>query len=107
MTKDNPPIIVRKIEWGGMLVEIGEVRQTCDSTTKDEGQSGNPCQKSHWGYFLERQIRVKFGAREEVRNTGDVFFVPPWHMPGGYYEAGPERLVTKFKKRATIEENTL
>ena len=69
----------RKVEWGGMNVSAYEVQQTLDTTPLTKGLPGDQCQVPHWGYILERQMRTKFGDREEVYNAGDVFYHPPGH----------------------------
>lgn len=86
VTKDNPQVIVRKIEWGGMSVGAVEVRQTYNDASKYKGLPDDQCQLPHWGYILEGQFRSKIGDQEEVYKAGDVFYLPPGHT--SVWEAG-------------------
>ena len=46
-----------------------------------KGLPDDLCQSPHWGYVLKGRIRVKYADREEIINTGDVYYLPPGHVP--------------------------
>ncbi len=79
-----PWVTIRHAEWGGMTVELGDVRLTVDPALADPLFKGLPddrCQCPHWGYVLKGQRRYKFADQEEVYNAGDAYYVPPGHIP--------------------------
>src|SRR5512146_2867640 len=88
---EAPHITLRQIEWGGMTVEAGSVRQTVDPALTAPFFKGLPddrCQCPHWGYVIKGQMRMKFADHEEIYNAGEVFYAAPGHIPVS--EAGCE-----------------
>ncbi len=44
------------------------------------GLENNLCQSPHWGYVLQGQLTVTYaGGKQEVINSGDLFYWPPGH----------------------------
>ncbi len=86
-----PWVTLHHVDWGGMTVEMGDVRQTIDPALADPLFKGLPddrCQCPHWGYVLKGQRHYKFADHEEVYNAGEAYYVPPGHTPVA--EAGCE-----------------
>ncbi len=85
---DMPEAIVRQIQWGNMTIEVGHVRQDYNGESLGKGLPDDRCQCPHWGYVLKGQMRLKFADHEETYRAGDVYYIPPGHIP--YMEAGCE-----------------
>jgi hypothetical protein len=85
---DIPEATLRQVEWGGMTIEMGDVRQTIDPAPFFKGLPDDRCQCPHWGYVLKGRLRYVFADHEEVYNTGDAYFAPAGHTP--ILEAGCE-----------------
>ena len=85
---EMPEGSIRQINWGGMTIEVGKVRQTIDVAPLFKGLPDDRCQCPHWGYVLKGQMRYKFADHEEVYGAGDVYYCPPGHTP--VLEAGCE-----------------
>jgi hypothetical protein len=83
-----PEGLIRQVNWGGMVVETGNVQQTMDGTALFKGLPDDRCQCPHWGYVLKGQMRYKYADREEVYRAGDVYYAAPGHTP--VLEAGCE-----------------
>lgn len=78
---ETPDVTIRHLEWGGMIVERGEVRQTVDPGPLFRGLPDDRCQCPHWGYVLKGSLRYRFADREEVYSAGDAYYAPPGHLP--------------------------
>ncbi len=81
---EAPWVILRHVDWGGITVETGEVRETVDPTLSHPLFKGLPddrCPCPHWGYVLRGQRHYKFADHEEVYNAGEAYYVPPGHLP--------------------------
>ena len=72
---------IRQIDWGGMTVELGDIRSSIDPGPFFKGLPGDRCQCPHWGYVIKGQLRYRFADREEVFNAGDVYYAAPGHTP--------------------------
>ena len=88
VTFDIPESTLRHIEWGGMTVELGEVRQSIEPAPFFKGLPDDRCQCPHWGYVLRGSLRYRFADHEEVYTAGDVYYAPPGHTP--FVEPGCE-----------------
>jgi hypothetical protein len=89
-TFQAPHGTLRQVEWGGMTVELGDIRKTADSAPLFKGLPDDRCQCPHWGYVLNGRLHLKFADHEEVYNAGEVYYAPPGHTP--LAEAGCEYL---------------
>ena len=76
-----PEGTIRQVDWGGMTVELGVFRDRIDPSPLFKGLPDDRCQCPHWGYVIKGALRFKVGDREEVFRTGDVYYVPPGHLP--------------------------
>ena len=85
---DLPEATIRFVDWGGMTIETGEVRQGLDLATLLVGLPDDKCQCPHWGYVIKGQLRYKTATGEEVFNAGDFYYVGPGHTP--VFTAGTE-----------------
>ena len=83
-----PEATIRQVNWGGMTVEAGDLRQDMDPEPLFKGLPDDRCQCPHWGYVTKGRLRYKFADREEVYGAGEVYYVPPGHTP--FLEAGCE-----------------
>jgi hypothetical protein len=72
---------IRQIDWGGMTVELGDIRSSIDPGPFFKGLPDDRCQCPHWGYVIKGQLRYRFADREEVFNAGDVYYAAPGHTP--------------------------
>ncbi len=43
--------------------------------------AGGSCPVPHWGYLVRGRIRVKYADHEEVISAGEVWYMPPGHIP--------------------------
>ena len=40
------------------------------------------CPAPHWGYIIKGRVRIKYkDAPDEILQAGDVFYLPPGHVP--------------------------
>ncbi len=39
------------------------------------------CQVPHWGYMVKGRMRIRYPDHEEVISAGDVWYMPPGHIP--------------------------
>ena len=61
-----PPVTIRHVEWGDMIVERGEARQDADPGPLFVGLPDDRCQCPHWGYVVKGRMRFRFADQEEV-----------------------------------------
>ena len=78
---DAPAVTIRAVKWGNMMVEVGDAHITHDASANFKGLPDDRCQCPHWGYVIKGQMRYKYVDHEEVYNAGDLFFMPPGHLP--------------------------
>jgi AraC-like ligand binding domain len=71
-----------QIEWGGMIVSYDTFPKGVDARPIFQGLPNGMCQSHHWGYVLKGRVRVKRSdGRDEVLQTGDVYYLEPGHVP--------------------------
>ncbi len=79
---DSPAITLRGVKWGDMMVEVGDAHQQSDPSAPNfKGLPDDRCQCPHWGYVIKGQMRYKYADHEEIYSAGDLFFMPPGHVP--------------------------
>ncbi len=83
-----PEGTLRQVDWGGMTVEVGQVRKTMDGTPLFKGLPDDRCQCPHWGYVLKGRMTYRYADHEETFSAGDVYYAAPGHIP--LMEAGCE-----------------
>jgi hypothetical protein len=106
---EMPEGMIRQVNWGGMIVESGDVRQTMDGAPLFKGLPDDRCQCPHWGYVLQGRMRFKFADHEEVYSAGDVYYAPPGHTP--VLEAGCEYIefspIDAYNKTMEVVERNM
>ena len=83
-----PEGIVRFVQWGGMNIETGEVKETIDPAPLFKGLPDDRCQCPHWGFVIKGSLRYRFADHEEIYRAGDVYYAAPGHLP--VLEAGTQ-----------------
>ena len=96
---ESPEATIRQVEWGGISVEIGEIKGNLDVSGLFKGLPNDECQCPHWGYVLKGRLRYRSGDREEVFTAGDAYYVGPGHIP--IFEAGLEYV--EFSSAAELQ----
>jgi hypothetical protein len=74
-------VVSRQTEWGEMNVAIETFPGGLDTTPLFKGLPDDMCQCPHWGYVLKGQMRIRYSDHEEVIEAGDVYYMPPGHLP--------------------------
>jgi hypothetical protein len=85
---DDQDAFIQQDVWGGMNVEIIQIREPRDLGPIFRGLPDDMCQCSHWGYVFKGQLRYQFADHEEIYNAGDLYYIPPGHLPSN--DAGTE-----------------
>ncbi len=71
----------RDVEWGDMNVAWEGWAAGMDATPLFKGLPDDRCQCPHWGYLIKGRMRVKYRDHDEIVNAGEVYFLPPGHIP--------------------------
>jgi mannose-6-phosphate isomerase-like protein (cupin superfamily) len=71
----------RDVEWGEMNVAWETWEAGMDATPMFKGLPDDRCQCPHWGYMLKGRMRIKYRDHDEVINEGEVYYLPPGHIP--------------------------
>lgn len=87
---DAPPMKVQVEDWGNFETQILTYKVDTNLAPLLKGLPDDRCQTPHWGYILKGSVHVLYADREEVLNTGDLFYMSPGHSP--IIEAGTEML---------------
>lgn len=94
-------IRARLIEWGGMIVSYETFPKGLDATPMFKGLPDDMCQSPHWGYVFKGRMRVRRSRGEdEVLQAGDVYYLPPGHVP--VFEEDTE--VLEFSAQAEYQQ---
>jgi hypothetical protein len=73
---------LRGIDWNGQRVAILSLPAGGDYTPLFRGLPGDMCPSPHWGYIIKGRVKIKYeDSTEETLKTGDVFYLPPGHVP--------------------------
>jgi hypothetical protein len=78
---DQGPVTVRTAELGGYTVDFLTVKQDMDMTGILRGLPDDRCQCPHWGVVTSGSMAVRYADHDETATTGDVFYMPPGHVP--------------------------
>ncbi len=78
---DQGPVEVRTAELGGYTVDFLTVKQDIDMTQMLRGLPGDRCPCPHWGVVTSGAMSVRYADHDETAQTGDVFYMPPGHVP--------------------------
>lgn len=71
----------KDIEWGDMNVAWEAWPAGMDATPMFNGLPDNRCQCPHWGFVIKGQMLIKYDGQEEIINAGEVYYLPPGHIP--------------------------
>jgi hypothetical protein len=97
---EMPEGTIRQVEWGGMTIEAGYVRETVDLASLFTGLPDDRCQTPHWGYVLKGRMRYRYADHDEVYGAGEVYYAAPGHTP--VLEAGCEYV--EFSRRDELRK---
>jgi hypothetical protein len=70
----------RDTEWGDMNV-AWEDWAAWDATPMFKGLPDDRCQCPHWGYMIKGRMRIKYHDYDEIINAGELYYLPPGHIP--------------------------
>jgi hypothetical protein len=84
--QDFGPVDVREAELDGYSVSFLHIKHDVDMTLMLRGLPDDICHCPHWGIVTDGQMTVRYPDHEELVRTGDVFYMPPGHVP--VYEVG-------------------
>jgi hypothetical protein len=85
---DHGLVEVRTSELDGFSVDFLTVKAPVDMTVMLSGLPDGRCQCPHWGVLTRGSMVVRYADHEETVQTGDVFYMPPGHVPT--YEVGTQ-----------------
>ena len=83
---DFGPIEVGETDLDGYKVAFLHVKQRIDMNVMLRGLPDDRCPCPHWGVVTEGSMTVRYADHQEVVGAGDVFYMPPGHVPT--YEPG-------------------
>jgi|SRR5947209_6406425 len=88
---DHGPVELRDAELDGITLHLLHFTAPVDMSVMLRGLPGDVCHCPHWGIVTEGSMTVRYADQqgadhEEVVGTGDVFCMPPGHVPT--YEVG-------------------
>ncbi len=81
LVAEMPEATLRQVDWGGMTVEVAEIRETMDVAPFFKGLPDDRCQSEHWGYVLKGQMTYRYADRDEIYSAGEVYYAAPGHLP--------------------------
>ena len=96
---DYGMVEVRMAELGGYRVDFSTVKQPVDMTLVLRGLPYGRCQCPHWGIVTDGSMRVRYADHEETVGAGDVFYMPPGHVPT--YDVGTR--IIQFSPTAELK----
>jgi hypothetical protein len=78
---NHGPVEVGTAELDGYSATFLHVLHEVDMTRMLRGLPGDVCPCPHWGVVTEGRMVVRYADHEEVVGAGDVFYMPPNHIP--------------------------
>jgi AraC-like protein len=87
-------------DLGGYTANFVSIRQDHDLASLLSGLPGGRCPCPHWGYIVRGRVTVRYAGHEEVYEAGDVFYMPPGHVPAAV--AGTE--IIQFSPSDQLQE---
>ena len=88
---DQGPVETRTAELDGYTVDFLTVKQDIDMTGMLRGLPDDRCQCPHWGVVTSGSMSVDYADHRETARTGDVFYMPPGHVPT--FETGTQLIM--------------
>jgi hypothetical protein len=85
---DHGIVEVGEFELGDYTVDCLTVKQPFDMSLMLKGLPDDACQCPHWGVVTAGSLSVRYisDGHVDTIKTGDVFYMPPGHVPT--YEVG-------------------
>lgn len=71
----------RQAQWGVFTAAIETVHTAHDFTEVFSELPTGRCESPHWGYVIKGKARILYADREEVLQTGDLYYMAPGHIP--------------------------
>ena len=78
---DYGPVEVGTAELDGYSATLLHIITDVDMTALLRGLPGDVCPCPHWGIVTEGRMLVRYADHEETVEAGDVFYMPPDHVP--------------------------
>lgn len=78
---DYGPVEVGTAELDGYSATFLHIVTDIDMTAMLRGLPGDVCTCPHWGIVTEGAMQVRYADHEETVEAGDVFYMPPNHVP--------------------------
>lgn len=75
------PVEVGTADLDGYTVNLLHFSAPVDMNQMLRGLPGDICHCPHWGVVTEGRMTVRYADHEEVVDAGDVFYMPPGHVP--------------------------
>jgi hypothetical protein len=73
---------LRGIDWQGQRVTILSLPAGGDYAPLFQELPNDMCPAPHWGYVIKGRVRIRYTeSTEETLQAGDVFYLPPSHVP--------------------------
>ncbi len=102
---DYGPVEVGTAELGGYSATFLHVIGEVDMTVMLHGLPGDVCPCPHWGVLTEGQMLVRYADHEEVVEAGDVFYMPPGHVP--VYQPGTRLIFFSPTQEMKLVDDTI
>ena len=80
-TLDSDIVVSRDTLMGDMAVSYVSCKKEMNLAPLLKGLPNDRCQARHWGYVLKGSFAVDYGDHKETCNEGDIFYLPPGHVP--------------------------
>jgi AraC-like ligand binding domain len=71
----------RQAQWGGFTAAIETIHRAHDFTEVFSELPTGRCEAPHWGYVIKGKARILYEDHEETIHAGDVYYLPPGHIP--------------------------
>ncbi len=78
---ERPGFTSRLDRAGELDIAVETLAGGQDATEAFRSLPDGRCQFPHWGYMIKGRMRIKYADREEVISAGDVWYMPPGHIP--------------------------
>jgi hypothetical protein len=78
---DFGQVEVRTTDLEGYTVNFLHFTQPVDMAVMLRGLPGDVCHCPHWGIVTDGEMTVRYADHDEVVSAGDVFYMPPGHVP--------------------------
>ena len=102
---DFGQVEVATTELDGYTVNLLHFKQPVDMSIMLRGLPGDICHCPHWGVVTEGRMTVRYSDHEEVVGTGDVFYMPPGHVPT--YDAGTRLIQFSPTEEARVVDEAI